>query len=37
VKKVTPSKVSLMPSNLDKTISPQDMADLIAFLTLDGK
>jgi putative membrane-bound dehydrogenase-like protein len=33
VKKVQPSKVSLMPSDLEKSISPQDMADLIAFLT----
>lgn len=37
VKKVTPSKISLMPSDLEKTVSPQDMADVIAFLTRGGK
>jgi putative heme-binding domain-containing protein len=37
VKQVRPSKVSLMRSDLEKTISPQDMADLIAFLTNGAK
>jgi putative membrane-bound dehydrogenase-like protein len=37
VKQVQPSKVSLMPSDLEKSISPQDMADLIAFLTNSAK
>lgn len=33
VKQITPCKVSLMPSDLEKSISTQEMADLIAFLT----
>jgi putative membrane-bound dehydrogenase-like protein len=37
VKQVLSSKVSLMPSDLEKSISPQDMADLIAFLTNGAK
>jgi putative heme-binding domain-containing protein len=31
-KQIQPSKVSLMPSDLEKSITTQDMADLIAFL-----
>jgi putative membrane-bound dehydrogenase-like protein len=37
VKLVQPSKISLMPSDLEKSISPQDMADLIVFLTNGAK
>jgi putative heme-binding domain-containing protein len=32
VASVSPSAVSLMPSGLDQQLSPQDLADLIAFL-----
>lgn len=37
VKQVNPSKISLMPSDLEKSVTPQDMADLITFLTNGGK
>jgi putative membrane-bound dehydrogenase-like protein len=32
VASITPSSVSLMPSGLDQQLSPQDLADLVAFL-----
>lgn len=32
VASITPSTVSLMPSGLDQQLSPQDLADLLAFL-----
>jgi len=32
VASITPSAVSLMPSGLDQQLSPQDLADLVAFL-----
>jgi putative heme-binding domain-containing protein len=35
VERVTVSKVSLMPENVEKQLKPQEIADLFAFLTLD--
>ena len=32
VASITPSAVSVMPSGLDQQLSPQDLADLVAFL-----
>ncbi len=29
---ITPSAVSLMPAGLDQNLTPQDLADLVAFL-----
>ena len=35
VEEVVPSKLSLMPEGLEKQITPQEMHDLFAFITLD--
>jgi putative heme-binding domain-containing protein len=32
IEELTPSRVSVMPSGLDQQLSPQELADLIAFL-----
>ncbi len=32
IDEMQPSKVSIMPAGLDKQLSPQELADLVAFL-----
>ena len=32
IEEVQPGKVSIMPAGLDKQLTPQELADLIAFL-----